>query len=292
LEVKVSTTVNAAPLPRKCRSYFDTIAVWLDKKPSNKQLADLKRWCGERHVEQKQAWWNPAYRCRLQLHQPTRLAFKLLVQLAESSKIPPCVNQVHIALDWIMKNLSEAQALDGFVDDHLVQKWQRKRGLKYHKNSRYSAPPKPWRGQRTAVYADKPSRHTGQPCVHLEWRVNGAATIKRLGIEAPSDLPEFDFHRFWKKHLCLMEIRKEQLGKQRQGRACAKKPKSLYYRPGIGYPNHDLRVGELLVRATLLKESRTGNPIAQAVMDQYRGTRWFLPTSAFKPLSLTPYLPK
>jgi hypothetical protein len=67
---------------------------------------------------------------------------------------------------------------------------------------------------RTALYRAAHSRVTGElDALHLEWRCKGLRAVQRAGISCAADLLRFDHRRFWQRHLLLVDIDPERLGR-------------------------------------------------------------------------------
>ena len=127
------------------------------------------------------------------------------------------VNQVEVALDYIMASARDQDRLWDFLHRCWVRRWHGKQQIqKCHpgsKATRYdSVARKP--GHHTDFYKDKVSRISGEAnCLHLEWKANGRRAVQGIGIESGNDLVSFDHHRFWNRRLLLLDLDVERLGR-------------------------------------------------------------------------------
>jgi hypothetical protein len=108
-----------------------------------------------------------------------------------------------------------------------------------------------WAKNLLVCYGENHSRVTGElNCLHLEWRLNGVKAVRGIGINAGSDLLEFDHREFWQKRLLLFTADKERLGRlinnHRDGRRSRKSTTEI--RKNYRF-NKDQRMGDIHVRA-------------------------------------------
>lgn len=115
-------------------------------------------------------------------------------------------NYLECALDLTFDDqLKKVKAAD-WTDRHLIRKYHpSKYGIRWVKGvTRYDAPRSAQSG--ITLYADRASRITDDPdCLHLEWRCNGVAALRRIGINSVNDLLTFDHRAFWQQRLILQE---------------------------------------------------------------------------------------
>jgi hypothetical protein len=107
-----------------------------------------------------------------------------------------------------------------------VLKWSTKEGTHDRKRTVYWVHRKGRRSRRQLVlYDDKPSKITGEPCLHLELRLFTAPVIRRQGLHKPGDLlglnPKqlFDRHVIWSDtadRYVKRQMRKEHSNKRKQ----------------------------------------------------------------------------
>jgi len=270
------------PVPVGVHAYVDTVAIWLEKKPSNNTLKSLKGLCGHRHVKQGSPQWNDHLRCWLQLHQPSVAGLRTLEESPIDAESSFLVNQVDLALDLTVANLEARDRLYVFLDKHLVKRWHGKQTVKYCKTTRYSGP-RLWPSHQLDLYPDQ-SRIDGRLCIHLEWRAHGKVKVEGLGIYNLGQLIDFDHRAFWQRHLCLKGVDYTALGRTYTGRGNAKKPICRG-----AYSDFDRHVGELIGRAAAQSEN---GPTTQDVRDWCRDHGRFRPASCIRPISNESYLPQ
>ena len=318
---------RGAPTPLAIHAYFDSVALWLDRKLKNTEVQELKRLCGHCHSVQSRPRWSNNYSYRLHLHQPTQEALWFLDGIVKSQDIDYFVNWVDLALDFTFYDEAEARSLYRFFDRHLIKRWHGRRKLQYEGTTRYTSD---WRWVRNqfVLYADKPSRMTDDPCVHLEWRTRTKGAVKVHGLDDLQKLCAIDHRAFWKSRLILKEIDFQMLGRQRRGAGRNKKPHLISYRQ-LGPIDADVRTGHLLARLAVysiyereigryeesymsyresMKKFKKGlipqkptppimpdvpsYPTAQAVYDCYKTKAWFRPNTSLRHVDATAFLPK
>ena len=270
------------PVPVAVIPYVDTVQIWLEKETSKADLKLLQRQCGYFHSESKQPWWNPRLRFRLQLHQPSEPALRLLDRFVVNSESTFIINQVELALDLITADFDELRELRDFIALHIVKRWHGKQRNVYCEETYYSRKNR-WGSHQLVQYSTRPSKVTGQPCVHLEWRAGGKVQVEAIGIYNLIQLATFNHREFWAKRLCLEEVDYTMLGKQILKRGRAKKP--LQHGP---YGDWDVRVGRLIGTAAAARER---GPISQDIRDWCSGQEWFRPETAMRRIDVEPYLP-
>jgi hypothetical protein len=149
---------------------------------------------------------------------------------------------------------AEAEKLQAYVDAHWYKPYHREtHKVEVYANSTTYLGFKNWQS-RYVTYADKPSRHTGEPCCHLECRFQSRRTVAGLGIDSLNDLLAFDHRVFWGKRLRLCEYDLEVLGKRWNGRHLNRTP--LILKSANFTYNVDKRTGETLVRVIAAMEDR------------------------------------
>lgn len=265
-------------------AFIDSIAFWLRKKPSNEILVQLKKLCGHMHMEQKMAWFNPEYRCRIQLHQPTQEALELLKKIYGTDIF---INLVHVALDLTVADDRKADRLHEYINSRLVKLWRGNQKLGKCETTYYICEDK-WRNHNIVTYSDKDCKINGKPCLHIEWRANGRPQVKGLGLETPEKLLGLDMREFWEKRLILEDINLIMLGKQFKEEPHAKKPMLKEYWKGH-YVNIYERIGALLVRKYAQLE--WGLVSAQKLRDWGSKHPWFRSQTVMIRLDNKEFLP-
>jgi hypothetical protein len=173
---------------------------------------------------------------------------------------------VEISLDWVFSSGSDKDAAFEFLCKHLVKKNHRGQGIRFvgkdDKITRYSGPRSA--PNVTAIYADKVSKVTGQDCVHIDWRINGGAALRRAGIHSLRDLLDLDYHQFWRKRLTICSLDLRSLGRMHWNRNNPVKRRGpwvqLYCNGRFALDVH-LRTGSAILRV---------HQSTQAVIDEYR----------------------
>jgi len=188
--------------------------------------------------------WRLGYRVRLVLQQPSDEAFQFLQQKL-SGQPAPLINRVDVALDLISGSLADAEKLPLYIDSSLYKPYHRPahivtdyQGTTYigFKNG-YT---------KYVIYADKPSRHIGLPCCHLECRFQSTRVVSALGIRSITDLLAFDYIGFWSKRLRLYQYDVEALGKRWNRRRLNHPPRIVRY--GKWTRNLDKWTGAVILR--------------------------------------------
>ena len=267
---------------------MDSVAAWLERKPGNRDLVALRRHCGHLYVKSPHGrLWDRRLTCRIQLHQPTAEAIALLVSIAEKQRL--VINLVHIALDLIVRDQSEANALADYFNAHLVKRWHGRHRVSFEGSTRYTSKQR-WGVQQLVTYADRPSKVVpGAPCVHIEWRANGAPQVRSIGVKGPSDLLGLNLREFWQRRLVLEEVRADVLGRQALKMGRSKKVIANWYGPGIGYSDWAKAVGTGILRGLARRQD---GPSAQEVRDWAAREPWCRVRGIVRRLPTGPFLPQ
>lgn len=129
---------------------------------------------------------NPSYLVKLSLHQPTKDVIERLIEINAGDLDGIHLTELAIAVDTIFKTEEGARTIEDFENHYIVKKNHGKQKVKTVNRTRYIA------GKYAAVnlvtYSDKPSRFTGEPCLHTEFRFRHKKTIERIGIRSVFDL--------------------------------------------------------------------------------------------------------
>ncbi len=268
-------------------SYIDTVSIWLPWTPPKELMAELGKRCGTAKIDWKAEPWPSPYRRRMQLHQPMRSAFRLLEKVfGEKSYL---INEVHIALDLIVSR-QQRERLEMFLDDHIVQRWHVGEVI-YHKGTRYSNWRK-WPNSQIVIYSDKPSKVTGQPCVHVEWRSRGSTKVRQLKVKSFSDLIMLDHREFWRRHFILEYVDVRSVGRQTAGLSKARKPERKILRGGFEYVcDRAIRAGNIVLRAEGLMFTKKPG-WAQQIRDWANTVDWCHTPSIMKRMDNDAYLPE
>ena len=142
---------------------------------------------------------------RIGLHQPNLAVLPVLDQFQRRHRGRLC--RVDIAVG--LTTLSRA-----WIEQRCLLRWRRPGPLHDEQNGIY------WIEQRSrsrrsnrdlVLYADKPSKITGESCTHLELRFYGAASVRKQGIERVTDLIKINPRHLFQHHIKLVEFDPEAL---------------------------------------------------------------------------------
>jgi len=253
---KIGSRIN----PSNIYAYFDKITVWLKQPVSSEELKWLSEQCGKGglHVKYRSARFDASLVERLQLRQPNQEA---LIWLAKRNDVH--LNFVEAGLDWPFDAEILKDEAWQFVCKYQMKKYHREHGIRFVAGvTRYTGPRSA--PNVLAIYCDKPCRLTGEIyCTHLDWRMKGAATLRRVGIFSVADLLNFDHRLFWSTRMLFRAMAPAKLGRRywnhyrkgkRRGRWVVKSKNGFEY-------DMDARTGGTIIRAL-------GS--TQAVLDEYR----------------------
>lgn len=188
-------------------SYIDTLQIWLAAPLSSEQLETLRSLCGGVSVFTGKLRNRRDLRRRYLIQQPSASAIEFLRHKASYVHL---INRFDVALDLTVADPNEAQRLYDFFLRLKVQKWHGRRRMAFSNRTAYAS--KDRRAPRNLVqYADKMSKVTGTPCVHLELRLKGAEACRRVGINFLEDIPGLSHRKLWAKELCLRAIDPQRL---------------------------------------------------------------------------------
>lgn len=228
-------------------AYVDSLAVRAKKRPSNEDLKHLTTLAepGHQHVDLKMDPRSPKYRVRIQAHQPTVLFLVFLHSVLSRVGYRP--GQVHFALDLVTSTEEDAWNLKEFIDRYVLKRRHGRQRTTYYKGTRYTAK----RGSQQIVTYVSVCKVTGELyCCHVEWRAESVRQVRGLGIYNLKDLLNFDHEGFWRKNLLLVEPDTELLGRRvMRETSRSNKPKSKWFREGIGYENLYKYVARLVTEA-------------------------------------------
>jgi hypothetical protein len=256
---------------REAIDYFDRVRVWSKRLLTPQERQMLNRMCGTIRVTQPMTRDNPfaTHHQKIEVNQPTMAALQLLAQLEDDA----FVNYVEVARDHIVAGQS-AEALDRLLRDHFLQLWHGKKGVVAY-SAGFSTRQQLRKGQRRAGhwfnwYSDKTCRITGDPdCFHFEGKHEGRRCVRRLGIEHPRDLLQFDFGAYFARHVTLYEIDFERLGRYDFNRVSGAKRKHTRIDRWQNFRfNYDRCRGGILYRLLSLHAEGQDRSL-QRFVDQY-----------------------
>jgi hypothetical protein len=168
-------------------TYFDTVRILLRTGLSPRARAEIEKFCGSLHYEPRRA---SDYLYRMTLNQPQPEALELIEENADH-----IVSRFDIAIDVPTQNSADATLLTSAIRRLAIQPRHGKRqSADVMATTAYAAS----RGARRnyAAYGDKPSKVTGEPCSHIEFRFNGARACQMRGVRTCGDLLSYDTARY------------------------------------------------------------------------------------------------
>jgi hypothetical protein len=154
------------------------------------------------------------YRQKIEIYQPREPALCTLARLPDTAM----VNYLEPTCDLIMVDSAEVKRLLEAFKHGFLQPWHRRKGVTSYDHG-FSTRKFPKRGQRRGGfwfqwYGDKPCKLTNEPhCFHFEGKHEGRQVVKRLGIQYPRDLMNFDFNGYFRKYMRLYRLDMERLGR-------------------------------------------------------------------------------
>jgi hypothetical protein len=166
-------------------TYFDTIAVLLRSNLSPRARGEIQKFCGSLQHRTSRACGND-YPIRLTLHQPRTEALQVF-----EDNFDHIVSRFDIAIDVPTQTSADAILLTSAIRRLAIQPRHGKRqSADVMATTAYAAS----RGARRnyAVYGDKLSKVTGEPCCHIEFRFTGTRACQMRGVRTCGDLLRYD----------------------------------------------------------------------------------------------------
>jgi hypothetical protein len=197
--------------PIAIRFYFDRIRIWLREPLSQPDRKLIERHCGRLHVR---SVGFGCYRQKIEVYQPREIALRALERLSRDA----IVEYLEVSCDLIMADPAQIERLLEAFKHGFLQPWHRSKGVQSYPSG-FSTRRFPKRGQRRGGfwfqwYGDKPCKLTGElNCFHFEGKYEGRQFVKRLGIQHPRDLKDFDFDSYFRKYLKLYRLDRERLAR-------------------------------------------------------------------------------
>lgn len=254
--------------------YFDTLCFqsktllgaqdqwWLEAHCDDLRI----RWDGELIYDERKRRWRTIhihwpYRIQIEAQVPDDQALAFLADLTRNRDRR--LTAVHLARDFTFDHRrDDKRAMLEFINEHWVQPYQPKnRGAPRFDNGGGSTGRRS-RGHYATWYADEHCRIDGiTECFHMEDRIHGKAAQKRIKIETPYDLLDFDHQGFWQKRdqQSLRRIDAQRLGQYHLNRRRRLRNRPSRYR--------DCRIGQILLRKFALDEE--GNVCTQKFVQKY-----------------------
>ena len=197
-----------------CIDYIDLAQIWLPNALRGRSLRRLVEvsvhpvW-GAPFIENGPARFDPMYRQRIRLCQPTRAAVDLLAEQDGA-----LLNSAEIARDRVFDDDESVQASLEYYRQHFVQRWHGKKQVRVWDSGNFRTGDLEKPGVVFQGYGDRPCRVTGEiHCFHFEAKLKGVEALRRARITNLRDLIDFDFDAFWQRHELLLEVDRERLGR-------------------------------------------------------------------------------
>jgi hypothetical protein len=237
-------------------AYFDVVRIWFSMFLPPSIISILRGLCGGEvnevpgvmrfYDEEGQIHYRRPWIYKLELHQPRPEAF---AYLDRCGFLPEeyFINYIEFALDLTTETRADKEIVYEFIAAHLVQRWRGRRSVFAFRSGFYNGRRQRGGWNFPVSYTEKPSKITGEPCCHIEWRCQGAKNIKRLGIHTFADMANFSHRTFWKRRLLLKAIVSlEELGKTFMRHRRKRKPLWTCYE-GVRPFNAYLRAGDCII---------------------------------------------
>lgn len=269
---------NTLLIPRlhvESLAYFDTVVVLVLGELDATDKNFLSDHCGSpvHPRSSKRPGWT-----RIQLQQPNQVALQRLADIWETFDPRPCLSRIDVALDLTTATTEQAIQLTRWIEARLFKRHHGRQTVKRFLNSRYTAS----RAARTlniATYGDKASKVTGEPCAHLEFRMQRARVCRNQGLHSAKHLIDLNFRDFLVRNFALREIDYLQMARQAKGRGRAKQ-----------VTQRDRQIAGLLIRWFRLQTQEEA-PSAQQVHSICRTWPWFRANTAFRDVPIDDFLP-
>jgi hypothetical protein len=211
-----------------------------------------------------------------------------LLLLATQPGLTP--RTAEFALDLILDQETRALTSHALFDRHFVQPWHGQRETTHYATTTNTGDARP--GHRFTFYSDRPSKRTSDPhCLHVEARYMGIVALRRIGIEDPRGLSEFDHVAFWNKHLKLYYIDLGRLGRWHANKLSGERRQQVkVWRSGRFSYNEDRSLGSALFRL-YGRHSKEPTVSVQCFVDRYGRGKFLeqMDVSALRPRPGTLY---
>ena len=266
-----TTVVPATVCPIDVHSYMDSAHFNLLRRLTFAQQREIQPKSGERvYISRLVEHWEDGVRYQYQkrtltLHRLTPAVLQRLLDVA-----PDCqLAGVDYSWDHIYETKEAATTMKSYLDEVMFKKYPGKQEIKFVEDTTYLCQEKA--PVNLAVYADKPCRFSGRPCVHFEWRLWGKQSLQRNGISDFADLFSFDSQKLFDKYLRYYEMSEKSF--MRIGRVASGKTNERKWKPVIKYFGHSIlynrffRAGHLFLRLHLATEYSQGSSHYDDVRD-------------------------
>ncbi len=193
------------------RFYFDRVNLLM---PTVDPDLDVESLAG--FTRMKAALWpmqqtyHPHIKSRLELFQPTP---KILRRVSESigAAFAPSVSRIEVAADFIARSERDARQIGWFILTHLWRPHLRRPVVFDHATVYWGTHHES--GVSIALYWDRPSKVTREPCAHLEVRIIGSDYAANFGIHSLDDLYQLNQPKMVMNAVRLLSLTKVELGR-------------------------------------------------------------------------------
>lgn len=213
-------------------SYIDSICVVLPGRMPKEMFRFLReslyaalRPRKRRYVLRKVTTANGFWIFKITVHQPTPASVQILEDAVDT--INARLLEVHVSLDLETSSLADAMALQDYLEHRLLPSTRQSKPVERFKTTTYFNR-LTRKGLEVAVYSDKPSKVNGAPCFHMDWRMIGAAILKRERLSTGSEILGLDHRDFWDRKLALwLPPSQATIAKNRNRSAGSKQPEAV-----------------------------------------------------------------
>jgi hypothetical protein len=265
--VKSQATIS---LVRSSSMYIDVIMIRSPYR-TEKLVPRLKPHCRSLYLgTSKHCFDGRRYITKLVL--PTFDAIEILNEVQDHS-----ICRLELAFDLITDNPHDKETVKEFIEKHLYMPYHKHQSVVHKERTTYWTQNTnnlgKWRiGRGFTSYDDRHCKSTGEVnCVHLELRLQGSQTIKKLKVYELQDLLATDFFEVWRQFLRLYHVDYQLLGKTHLNRLAGTRRKSTQVRNGY---NIDGATGNILFHNLSVNEKLQSRSV-QSFIDAY-GTGRFL----------------
>lgn len=193
---------------------FDRVTVWINRPELPISFARLKNQCADVVGYAEQMAYQPNWKFRVEIFQPTSRCLRLLAK-ALGNDVSTLLTYVEIVCDVAADSKHQAVRWRNAFLASAQMSYQRQPVVFFESTCYYGRRSAGGNRQNNvlAVYADQPSKlHNARPvsdlppCLHIEWRASASTALARLGIICLDDLIRFDHQRFWENHVRMYQL--------------------------------------------------------------------------------------
>lgn len=180
--------------------YLDTIEIFFKDYPAglNKRLSDVQ---GTKPIIEACRRADNIWGYRGRIHQPKTQTLFLLDDLLPKYHGTLCRFDVAFDFNGISAD---------WLEQRCILRWRRPGPMRNYGDTVYwvaQSVRKKRSNRDIALYADRPSKITGEPdCTHFELRFYGTPAVRREGIKRPSQLIGLDPAELFQKHIKVVDF--------------------------------------------------------------------------------------